>query len=72
MTEIHLGACKAVDLNCFGNRVQRVQQNLNPKVENHMAGRPGGTDIPTLLNADILALRPPTKDPPKQGVHIWK
>jgi hypothetical protein len=42
------------------------------KVENHMAGRPGGTDIPTLLSADILALCLPTKDPPKRGLHILK
>jgi hypothetical protein len=44
----------------------------NPKVENHMTERPGGTDIPTLLGADILALCLPTKDPPKRGVHILK
>jgi hypothetical protein len=43
------------------------EQNLESKVEDHMAGRPRGTDIPTLLNADILALRALSKDPPKRG-----
>jgi hypothetical protein len=57
---------KAVDLNCFRTGCQRVGGIWTPKVENPMAGRPG-TDIPTSLNADILALRLPIKKPADAG-----